>query len=90
MGNGWHASVAGACIRDEGQVQFGSETSMTSELCGGTMARMFLEGMPDDATPTPELVAAWLVVNTLPTEAVPMWAANWLVQGYDGQSLASR
>ena len=41
-----------------------------------------------EETPTPGLVAAWLVMGTLRAESVPMWAANWLVQGYDGMSLA--
>ena len=37
--------------------------------------------------PSPRLVAAWLVLDTLPTERVPLWAAHWLVSGYDGQKL---
>ncbi|WP_427889849.1 hypothetical protein ACQHIV_40595 [Kribbella sp. GL6] len=48
---------------------------------------MFEQIVPDGQTPTPTLVAAWLVLGTLRTESVPMWAANWLVQGYDGSSL---
>ncbi|GAB2681311.1 hypothetical protein GCM10009743_66810 [Kribbella swartbergensis] len=44
--------------------------------------------MPDRATPTPELVAAWLALDDLRAESVPMWAANWLVLGYDGAALA--
>jgi hypothetical protein len=48
-----------------------------------------LQGIdPDGKTPTPALVAAWLALDTLRAESVPMWAANWLVQGYDGESLA--
>jgi hypothetical protein len=49
---------------------------------------MSQELMSDGATPTPELVAAWLVLDDLRAESVPMWAANWLVQGYDGAALA--
>jgi hypothetical protein len=48
-----------------------------------------LQGIdPDGDTPTPALVAAWLALDTLRAESVPMWAATWLVQGYDGESLA--
>ncbi|GAA1580893.1 hypothetical protein GCM10009804_41860 [Kribbella hippodromi] len=36
----------------------------------------------------PELVAAWLTLDQLHVESVPMWAAGWLVQGYDGPALA--
>jgi hypothetical protein len=44
---------------------------------------------PDAPTPTPTLVAAWLALNTLPTELVPMWTAHWLVDGLDGPALRS-
>lgn len=49
---------------------------------------MLQEFVPDGETPTPGLVGAWLALDTLHAESVPMWAANWLVQGYDGESLA--
>ncbi|MEV0795343.1 hypothetical protein [Kribbella sp. NPDC050459] len=49
---------------------------------------MLQEFVPDGETPTPGVVAAWLALDTLQAEPVPMWAANWLVQGYDGESLA--
>ncbi len=39
-------------------------------------------------TPTPRLVAAWVVLGVLPAERMPMWAAEWIVQGYDGAALA--
>lgn len=52
------------------------------------MGGMPQEFMLDGATPTPELVAAWLALDDLRAESVPMWAANWLVQGYDGAALA--
>ncbi|WP_460649130.1 hypothetical protein [Kribbella endophytica] len=45
---------------------------------------MELEG----ETPTPRLVAAWVVLGVVPTEQMPMWAAEWIVQGYDGEALA--
>ena len=38
--------------------------------------------------PSPELVAAWLELDTLPTERVPLWAAHWLAAGHDGEALA--
>lgn len=37
--------------------------------------------------PTPRLVHAWLVLDTLPTERVPVWAAHWIADGCDGESL---
>ncbi|GAA2759818.1 hypothetical protein [Actinopolymorpha rutila] len=37
--------------------------------------------------PAPQLVAAWLILDTLPTERVPLWAAHWLAAGYDGDAL---
>jgi hypothetical protein len=37
--------------------------------------------------PSPELVAAWLILDTLPTERVPLWAAHWIAVGYDGRAL---
>ncbi|MFC5263527.1 hypothetical protein ACFPJ1_15545 [Kribbella qitaiheensis] len=49
---------------------------------------MLQEVVPEGETPTPALVAAWVVMDVLRAECVPMWAANWLVQGYDGESLA--
>jgi hypothetical protein len=40
-----------------------------------------------DEIPTPRLVAAWLTLDIIPTERIPLWAAHWLVQGYDGDTL---
>jgi hypothetical protein len=37
--------------------------------------------------PTPELVAAWVALDTVPSERIPHWAAHWLVQGHDGETL---
>ncbi|MGW5572252.1 hypothetical protein ACWEVD_13690 [Nocardia thailandica] len=37
--------------------------------------------------PTPELVAAWVVLDTVPSERIPLWAAHWLVRGHDGDAL---
>jgi hypothetical protein len=33
-------------------------------------------------------VAAWLILGTVPTERVPLWAAHWIVAGHDGPALA--
>jgi hypothetical protein len=41
----------------------------------------------NDEVPSPTLVAAWLTLNTLPTEYVPRWAAFWIVAGHDGSAL---
>jgi hypothetical protein len=37
--------------------------------------------------PSPELVAAWAALDTLAADRVPLWAAHWLVEGYDGKVL---
>jgi hypothetical protein len=42
----------------------------------------------DGGVPSPEIVAAWTQLWLLPTERVPLWAAHWLVAGYDGEHLA--
>lgn len=39
----------------------------------------------DDDVPSPEAVASWARLGMLPTEKVPLWAAYWLVAGYDGE-----
>jgi hypothetical protein len=45
---------------------------------------------PDsDGVPSPQIVAAWTQLGLLPTENVPLWAAHWLVAGYDGECLVS-
>lgn len=47
---------------------------------------------PDDTIagiPRPDLVAAWWETDTLPTDCVPVWAAHWLVAGYDGDALVT-
>lgn len=43
---------------------------------------------PDERLPSPQLVAAWLLLDSLPTERVPLWAAHWIAGGYDGPALA--
>jgi hypothetical protein len=35
--------------------------------------------------PSPELVAVWAKLGMIPSERVPLWAAHWLVAGYDGE-----
>jgi hypothetical protein len=37
--------------------------------------------------PSPGLVAAWLAVGRLRPERVPLWAAYWLAEGFDGEAL---
>jgi hypothetical protein len=54
----------------------------------GHNGAMLQETSSDEETPPPAVVAAWLVMNTLRAESVPMWAASWLVEGYDGEALA--
>jgi len=45
---------------------------------------------PDSGgVPSPQIVAAWAQLGLLPTEKVPLWAAHWLVAGYDGEHLVS-
>jgi hypothetical protein len=33
------------------------------------------------------MVAAWARIGLIPPEKVPLWAAHWLVAGYDGEHL---
>lgn len=40
-----------------------------------------------DEVPSPEAVAVWLHVGQVRPEQVPLWAAHWLVRGYDGEHL---
>lgn len=52
------------------------------------MAGMHDWPAPDSGEiPTPESVAAWVALDTLPSERIPLWAAHWLTQGYDGETL---
>ncbi|PPK62588.1 hypothetical protein V5P93_002022 [Actinokineospora auranticolor] len=37
--------------------------------------------------PSPQEVAAWVRLELLSTETLPMTAAHWLVDGYDGEAL---
>lgn len=41
-----------------------------------------------DGVPSPGIVASWARLGLLPTGKVPLWAAYWLVAGYDGEHLA--
>jgi hypothetical protein len=38
-----------------------------------------------DEVPSPAAVAAWTYLGQLRPEKVPLWAAHWLVAGYDGE-----
>jgi hypothetical protein len=42
---------------------------------------------PPDAVPTPGLVADLAAMGALSVERVPLWAAQWLVEGHDGDDL---
>lgn len=45
--------------------------------------------VPESAgVPSPTLVAAWLTLDTLATERIPLFAAHWLASGYDRHALA--
>ncbi|MEV1289206.1 hypothetical protein [Micromonospora sp. NPDC049679] len=41
----------------------------------------------EGTTPLPATVAAWFVLDLVPTERVPWWAARWLADGHDGEAL---
>jgi hypothetical protein len=43
--------------------------------------------MSQEEAPSPELVAAWVVLEWVAVERAPWWAAHWLVDGYDGAAL---
>jgi hypothetical protein len=40
-----------------------------------------------DGVPSPALVAAWARLGMLRPERVPLWAAHWIVAGYDGEQV---
>lgn len=40
-----------------------------------------------ERVPSPGAVAVWLVLEMLPVERTPWWAAQWLADGHDGQAL---
>ena len=41
----------------------------------------------EDEVPSPESVAVWIHFGHLRPEEIPLWAAHWLVAGYDGEHL---
>ncbi len=43
--------------------------------------------MTTTEVPSPRLVAAQMRLGILATESVPLWAAHWLVQGFDGEAV---
>lgn len=43
----------------------------------------------EDDLPSPRLVAAWLALDCLPTERIPLWAAHWIVNGHDGPAVVA-
>ena len=40
-----------------------------------------------EEVPAPSVVAAWFALDRLELEKVPLWAAYWLVDGFDGPAL---
>ena len=40
-----------------------------------------------NGVPSPEAVAIWTHLGQMRPEKIPLWAAHWLVAGYDGQHL---
>ncbi|WP_157574717.1 hypothetical protein [Jiangella muralis] len=59
------------------------------EACGAQWPHLVVQGqMPaDDEPPAPEDVAAFYALERVPLKRIPRWAAEWLVQGYDGDGL---
>lgn len=43
--------------------------------------------MTTTEVPSPRLVAAQMRLGILATESVPLWAAHWLAQGFDGEAV---
>ena len=37
--------------------------------------------------PSPRLIAAWVRLDMVPAERLPLWAAHWLAAGNDGETL---
>ncbi|WP_242884480.1 hypothetical protein [Actinomadura litoris] len=42
---------------------------------------------PGGTIPPPRLVAAWFKAHVLNAEQVPLWAAHWIADGMDGETL---
>ena len=40
-----------------------------------------------EEVPPPEKVAVWAALGLTPIRKLPLWAAHWLVAGYDGENL---
>ena len=54
----------------------------------GTWTNASVEGeMVSDVVPTPDEVATFTPLDRVPLRRMPWWAAEWLTQGYDGDSL---
>ena len=59
------------------------ETVLVREVC----EEQLRHGTDTDRVPAPQAVAAWARLGLVPDEQVPLWAAHWLVAGYDGEHL---
>jgi hypothetical protein len=44
---------------------------------------------PPGVIPSPKLVAAWVALDVVDAEEIPLLAAHWLAGGYDGESLVT-
>lgn len=65
-----------------------SPASMQEARAAGWEGLVVQGTMPEQsATPDPFVVAAWFVLDRVALERVPWWAAEWLTQGYDGETL---
>jgi hypothetical protein len=62
---------------------------MTSQTAARHGHDAVMHDWPADPSeiPSPQLVAAWLTLDAVPTERIPLWAAHWIAAGYDGQVL---
>jgi hypothetical protein len=59
------------------------KTVLVREVC----EEQLRHGTDADRVPGPQAVAAWARLGLVPNEEVPLWAAHWLVAGYDGEHL---
>ena len=64
------------------------EATWEETTANGWVSVRRLGSMPSaEQHPSPELAAAWFVLDRLPLERAPWYAANWLVDGHDGEML---
>lgn len=61
--------------------------SAASRARATTFGSMQIQDSTGQAEPSPSVLAAWLVLGCVPWKHVPMYAAHWVVAGYDSPSL---